>query len=539
MERRVIFMNIKHFKNGTVRSLDDQGRMFSEFIVADGKIVATGDNVTKWLPLVEETIDCSGKFIFPAFIESHAHPLHYALQQRMINCSPSETSTINDLLLAVEEKVKVAKEGEWLIGFGWDESLMKEGRQPTIEELDEVAPNNPLFLKRTCVHNAVANSKAFEVSGLPLTVENPKGGKFERKNGVLTGLVQENAMDLFKVPPVTIEDQKKCWEEAERSFLSWGLTTLHDMAITKEDLKVYQQLHREGNLNVKIRLWLWANDQMGWIGVKDSTYDLGIESHFGDDYLSIQGMKFMLDGSVGGRTAAVAQPYENSDGTGILYMDADTIQQQVETSIAQGLRVAIHGIGERAIEMALRAIESAASTEQNIKSRHRIEHVALATEEQLKRMAEEGIVAASSTGFIYSIGDSYLNNLGSKRAARVFPNRTMRNLGVLAPNNSDFPVCDGNPLLGIYAAVTRKTLNGQSLGTEECLTVDEAFRSYTIDAAKSGCDERLIGSLEVGKHADFIMFERDPYNLPPEQLKDLKVQETYVAGECLFNLRSE
>src|SRR5690606_16833232 len=272
----------------------------------------------------------------------------------------------------------------------------------------------------------------------------------------------------------------------------------HDMAVTSKEMAVYQQLQKVENFRLKVRLWLWATDLMGWKGVQEEVLSLGIESGIGNDRLNIQGLKYMLDGSVGGKTAAVNEPFEGNENTrGILYMKQEKLNQLVSQAINNNLRVAVHGIGEQAIDMALEAIKQATNPDDNKKMRNRIEHCALPTDDHLKTIAEYGIIAASSIGFVYSIGDSYLKNLGEERAARVFPHASFKRYGIIAPGNSDLPVCNGNPLLGIYSAVTRKTVGGRQLGTDEAISAEEAIRAYTIDAAYSGCDENIIGSLSI------------------------------------------
>lgn len=524
----------KYFKNGRIYTLDQGSSKYHSMLIHDNKIIAFDDDIDRYRNIIDEEIDLEGKSVFPAFIESHAHPLFYAKNISRVDCSPQYCKNITDILEKIRVETTQKPEGSWIIGFGWDDSLLEEKRYPILQELDEVAPNHPVFLTRTCVHNAVANSAAFEASNISFDTKDPVGGAFYRdKKGEVTGLIQEEAMAQFKIPELSLIEQKNVFLKAQEIFLSWGLTTLHDMAVTEDIMRVYQQLESEGKLKVKLRLWLWAQDQFSLKGLEDETISLGIESQFGSEKLSIQGMKYMLDGSVGGKTAAVEEPFEHDTATGILYMDQDKIKLHVKRSISKGLRVAIHGIGERAIEMALRAIEDAAPVKQLQKMRNRIEHVTLVTEDQLNRMKEAEIVAASSVGFIYSIGDSYIRNLG-ERVNRVFPHNTMKRLGIVAPGNSDFPVCNGNPIYGIYAATARLTKNGGDFGAQEAISLEDSFKAFTIDAAISGFDEDKLGSLEVGKIADFITYKEDPFAMDIEKLVHLKVEETYVGGDRLY-----
>lgn len=523
--------------NGNIYTINEKMPRAKKIAIKNGKIIAFDHEAELMSNDQTEIIDVKGNTILPGFIESHAHPLGYAVNLLQLDLRANNVHSIEDIIQAVRNEAEKSEAGDWILGFGWDETKLKEKRFPTIEELTEAAPNNPVFLKRTCVHNAVVNKKALEESGLGEHPKDPEGGHFHinENTNQLSGLVQENAMDLIKIPSFSIEQRKKAMLKAQEHFFKWGITTIHDMAVTKEEMTVYQQLCKEGKLELKIRMWLWALNQMGWKGVQEDVFNLGIESGLGNDHLNVQGIKYMLDGSVGGRTAAVAQSYENEIANyGILYMEQDIINKHVEQAVKNNLRVSIHGIGETAISMALEAVTKADSIHQIRKMRHRIEHCALPTEEHLNQLVEYDIIAGSSVGFIYSIGDSYLNNLGTKRAEHVFPHATFKKHGIVAPGNSDLPVCHGNPMYGIYSASTRKTISGQQLGTKETISVEDAFKAYTIDAAYSGFDENIIGSLEVGKYADMIMFEEDPFTIDKEQLKNLEVIETIVEGKSVY-----
>lgn len=509
----------------------------SSIAVKDGKIVALHKEVETYCGPSTKQVDMQNKVMLPGLVESHAHPLHYAANLYKLDVRAEVTPDISSILAAVRKKAAEIPAGEWIIGMGWDDSKLKEKRFPTIDELSEAAPDHPVFLKRTCVHNAVVNRMALTASKIADPPIDPEGGHFhiDPNTGTLSGLIQENAMDEFAVPDYTTEELADAMLEAQKQFFRWGITTVHDMAVTKSEMKVFQQLQQDKEFSMKVRLWLWALDQMGWKGVQEEVQALGLESFFGDDYLNIQGLKYMLDGSVGGRTAAVQESYEGEeDNRGILYMDQDRIDAYVEQAVQNNMRVSIHGIGERAIDMALQAIVKTNHIQDNKKMRHRIEHCALPTEEHLQQLAENEIVAGSSIGFVYSIGDSYLTNLGRERAEYVFPHATFKKHGIHAPGNSDLPVCDGNPFYGIYAMVTRKTVAGQQLGTKENIAVHDALRNYTIEAAYAGFDEEKIGSLAVGKYADMIVIDQDPYGIDVEKLKDIKVIQTIVEGETVF-----
>lgn len=523
--------------NANIYTMDEINPKATKVAVKNGKIIAFDRKADEVRGPSTKCIDMDGKTILPGLIESHAHPLTFASNLFQLDLRAEVTPDIESILEAVKEKARVTPKGQWITGMGWDDSKLKEKRFPTIDELSEAAPEHPVFLTRTCVHNAVANRMAFIKSGLPESPKDPEGGHFhiDPTTGKPSGLIQENAMMEFTVPTLNTEQLIESMLQAQQKFFKWGITTIHDMAVAKEEMTVYQRLQTEKEFRMKVRMWLWAVDSMNWIGVQDETLALGVESLFGNDRLNIQGLKYMLDGSVGGRTAAVNEPYENEeDNCGILYMQQEKLDELVSQAIQNRMRVSIHGIGERAIDMALKAIVNVNSAEENQKMRNRIEHCALPTEEHLHLMSQHGIIAGSSIGFIYSIGDSYLANLGKDRAEWVFPHASFKKYGIAAPGNSDLPVADGNPFFGIYSAVTRKTVSGQQLGTKEAISVEDAIKAYTTDAAVSGFDEDKVGSLSIGKYADLIVLSQDPFMIDPESLKEIEVIQTIVEGQTVY-----
>ncbi|MFK2826996.1 amidohydrolase [Bacillus sp. B190/17] len=526
--------------NAKFYTMDETVPVANKLAIKDGKIVGINDQAESFKGDGTKVMDLENKAVLPGIIESHAHPLEYAAELLKLDLRYEFTPTIADILQKVKEKSKEIPKGEWILGNGWDDTRLKDKRFPTIDELSAAAPDHPVMLKRICNHNAVVNRKALEVCGLLINPADPAGGRFHKDpaTGQFSGLVQENAVTKFDVPAFSVSELKKAMEQAQQHFLKWGVTTVHDMAVKKKEMHIYQQMINENTLVLKVRLWLWALTQMGWDGVQEETFTMGIESGFGNDRLNIQGLKYMLDGSVGGKTAAVSEPFENDpDNIGITYMDQETINWHVRKAIGNDLRVSIHGIGDRAIEMALQAIEQGGGPEQIKSMRHRIEHVVLPTTDHLERIARNDIVAASSVGFIYSIGDSYLRNLGEERTKRIFPHASFKKYGISAPGNSDMPVCSGNPLYGIYSAAARKTIEGQRLGTEEKISVEDAIKAYTIDAAYSGFDEKIIGSLTVGKYADLIVLDQDPFAVREDDIKNITVQLTMVEGKVMYECK--
>ncbi len=524
------------FLNGKVITMDDAFPSADAVTVKNGVIQYVGDHPGALSFLNEDTevIDLDGKTLMPGFIESHIHPSIFGLTLLEVDCKPTTTPSIPHLLQKVDAQAAKTPKGEWIKGWGWDDSKLAEKRNPTRWELDEIAPDYPVLLKRSCAHMAVVNTKALELSGITEDTPNPTGGNIERdENGRLTGLLQEKAQGLLADPKYELADMIRGMELAQEYFAQLGITTVHDMATQTSDLQLYQYLLQKDALKVRVRPWIWAIDQNGFDGSMEEVLKVGLRSGFGNDMLKIQGLKFMLDGSVGGKTAAVTEPFLGTQETGILYNDTDEIFPLMKKGIESGLRIAIHAIGDRAIEVALSAFEKINETNEVAGMRNRIEHCALPTRNHLSRMKELELIAASSIGFLFHIGDNYLNKLGKERMKDLLPHKSFKEFGIIAPGNSDSPVTDVNPWMGIYGAVTRKSSSGQVLDESQNISVWDALKAYTTDAAYSSFEEETIGVIKPKAKADLIVTSGDPMHVDVEKLKDIKVEKTFLEGKMI------
>lgn len=526
------------FINGNVITMNELSPEANAIAVKNGSVLYVGETEDVLTLKGEQTevVDLQGKTIMPGFVESHTHTTGYGNNLLQVDCRPAQTPSIDDILAKLKDAVEATPEGEWIRGWGWDDSRLAEKRNPTRWDLDKVAPNHPVFLKRTCGHVAVGNSKALEISGITKDTPDPDGGhiQLDKETGEPTGILQELAQGLVSLPKLTKEDVARGLKLAQKDYAKWGITTLHDMSTQKIDMEVFQMLKEQNELTVRVRPWIWAMAQRDRAGLLDEMITLGLHSNLGGDMVKIQGMKFMLDGSVGGRTAATAEPYEDDDSKGILYYDKEHVAPYMKRAVEAGLRVAIHGIGERAIDVALESFKEAHQAVDISKMRNRIEHCGLPTEDHLKTMKELNMIAASSIGFIYHLGDSYIRNLGPERMKRVYPQKTFKEYGIVAPGNSDLPVTDGNPWLGIYAAVNRKTVSGQVTDTVQNISVYDAIKAYTVDAAYSSFEEDTLGIIKENAKADLMIVSDNPFEIDTEALKDITVEATYLGGKKVY-----
>lgn len=552
-------------------------------VVTDGVItfVGSSEQARERSAPDAQVIDAGGRFLMPGLIESHGHPGMYAKSLLQVDCRPAVTPTVKDIVEALQEAAGQAEPGEWIAGWGYDEHRM-DGPGPTLEDLDRAAPEHPVFLRRTCAHMALVNTAALERVGITDDTPDPSGGCIVRDpdSGQATGLLQEKAMSLVDLPADTPEGMTEGMRLALDDLASKGVTTVHDMSSGPTEMGVYQTLLAEGALSVRFRPWYFALAQGEFPGSYDAVLGTGLRSGFGNDMLRYQGLKFVLDGSVGGRTAAVAEPFEGSSSRGILYYDTSEIKPLVARAVASGQRVAVHGIGERAVTQALDLIEAGGrnaaaisggdgsseaepghtdqrettaqehhdSTDHDAQEhydtvvrsrRHRVEHCGLPNEEELDRLRDGNIIAAASTAFLYELGDSYLNNLGPDRIARTYPMRTFIDHGIEAPINSDFPVTTPNPWLGVYAAVARRTSSGRLLDTVQNISVAEAIAAFTTVAARASFEEDRLGRIAEGFLGDLVLMDRDPFSVETEDLKDLRPALTVCDGRVVYRAEGE
>ena len=299
-------------------------------------------------------------------------------------------------------------------------------------------------------------------------------------------------------------------------------------------MRAYQSLLDEGVKQVRVQTMMRTHRESPRATL-DEMISLGLSSGFGDKWLRVMSLKIMGDGTGSGGTAGVYAPQNRGDTLGLFMTSPEEIKELTIKAHEYGIRVSIHSIGDRAIDVALDAIEEAQRLHPREDMRHRIEHNSICTPRQLKRIKELGVSPASSIGYMYSIGDDYYDNFGPERVRWAHPHKTMKEMGIIAGGNCDYPITDGNPMIQIYEAVTRKTRTGLVVGPEEAISVSDAIRVYTFNGAYLGKEEKVKGSIEEGKLADMAVLDEDILSTPSEELLDIKVIMTIVGGKIHYN----
>lgn len=517
--------------NGKVITVDSEDSIVEAVAVKDGLILETGssEEIRKFVGPGTRVVDLEGKTLLPGFIDSHTHPPSAGTRLFAIDCRSPPAKSIKDILRRVKERAEKSPPGEWIRVSNYNDLKLVEKRHITRWELDEAAPQNPVFITKETGHLYVANSKALELGGVTKDTPDPPGGKIEKDKATSepTGLLYETAGGLVSrhIPPYTLEEVKEGLRRVFRQFLEWGVTTTHDAAAGGASIRAYQELLEEGKMPIRVLLMVSR-------GLLDQLTRLGIRSGFGNDRLKVMSVKLMADGSGAGGSAAVYAPqHRGTRDLGIMVTPPERLKEQTIKAHEAGLRVSIHAIGDRAIDAALDAIEEAQGKKPAVDMRHRIEHCSLCTPKQMERIKRLGVTPSVSIGYMWGIGDDYVENFGHERVMWLHPLRSMMDMGIIGGGNSDYAVSIGNPLIQIYEAVMRKTMTGQVVHAPEAISVMEAIRLYTWNGAYIGKEEDVKGSIEPGKLADMVVLDRDILTVPPEEIKDIKVLMTIVGGE--------
>jgi hypothetical protein len=527
--------------NGKIRTMDAKGTVVQAIGIRQGLIDITGSTqqVLQTKTQKDEVIDLKGKTVFPGIIDAHNHMIYYGTELLGINCRAEVIQSIDDIVTEIAKKAAVSPPGHWLRGYGYDDALLEEGRQPRCEDLDQVSPQNPVVLYRTCGHMLVANSKALEICGITKNTPNPPGGEIDRDpvTGEPTGLMKETAQELIKdsMDSFLIEELVEAVKVAGRQYLSEGITSVQEAGVgyfqnTVDEMKAYQIADIRNIPRPRVCLY-FLKEALPHLS------SLGIIKGFGNDTLRIGGIKLFADGVPSAHTGAVHEPYANApDETGILCMEKDELRGTVEKIHRGGLQSSIHAIGDRAIDVVLDAYEHVLTKLPAKDHRHRIEHFTMADPQRIERAKRLGIIPVVASTEVPFYGDAFVKNLGSQRAEWCYPLRSMLDGQLPVALSTDRPFDPiGNPLFSAQAAVQRKTRSGHVIGKAQCIKVEEAFRMHTNYAAFAAFEEQVKGSIEVGKFGDFVVYPIDPFEVDIEGLSQVPVAYTIVGGEVVYS----
>jgi len=507
--------------NGKVVTVDPEFSILEAVAVKHGKVLAVGttSEMKNWKGSGTKVIDLAGRTVLPGLIDSHLHMVGTGIALSQINCRTPPRTSIIDLVDAVREKASHVKPGKWILGRGWDQAKLSDHRDPNRWDLDEASPENPVWLTRTCGHISVVNSRALEIAGVSKDTPQPMGGHIVKdQNGEPTGLL-------------------KAIKRASNAFSEVGITGVIEAGIEPLDMRAYQKVATEGELTVRVNMML--RGRVTGESAEESAArirDFPMTTGYGDELLRFLGLKLLIDGGVGGRTALLREPYEDDpENVGILTMTEEDLQRRVDAGNLAGMMVGVHCAGGKAMDIVLNAFEETDKLKPIKGRRFAIIHAYQPTEQNFETCRRLGITVASQPSFLYYLGESYYENVGLERSEWLKPHRAWIDNDITVASGTDSPVTPYPPFPSLWASIARRTeVNNVQMGTEQCITREEAIRLYTIKGAYHTFEEATKGSIEPGKLADMIIVDRDILTCPLDDIRETKVLRTILGGKTVY-----
>ena len=512
--------------------------------VWQGKVLATGTSA-EMLDLKgagTEVIDLEGRFASPGLIDNHLHLISTGIVMGWLDARPSNAPTLAVLLEEISKRAATTPKGGWIRARGYDQVKLDTGQHPTRWDLDRAAPDHPVLLTRACGHVSVANSRALELGGVSEATPVPDGGVIGVTDGRLNGFLAENAQHLVTaaMPPATTEDLIAGIERGGQHLLSFGITSCMDAAVGQisgfAEIQAYEMAKLAGRLPVRVWLTVMGDPE---VSIVEDCWRAGLLSGAGDDMLRMGGVKIFLDGSAGGRTAWMTQPYKDEpDNIGVQMLPDAQVEEMVKACHDRGYQMVCHAIGDGAIEQLITAYEKALDANPDPDRRHRVEHCGYSSPEQEARMKAAGILPAPQMAFVHDFGDSYISVLGEERGMRSYPIGTWMRMGLKPSTGSDSPVSSPDPFPNLHAMITRKTGKGTVMDASERLSNEEALQAYTEYGAYSQKAEAVKGRLIPGQWADVAVFDNDLLAATPETiLSGTRCLLTLLAGRVVHDAR--
>jgi predicted amidohydrolase YtcJ len=527
---------------GDIITVDDSNPTAEAIAIAGGKITAAGsrDEIFVKKGPQTELVDLEGKTLMPGLIEPHSHPIISAMLYDWIDVSGFNNAGAAEVMEKLREAAAEKEPGEWIGAFGYDPILIRELKSLTASELDDVSSTNPIFIMLQSMHTVYVNHKAFEIAGITDDTPQPEGGTFVKdENGRLTGMVIEQGAITPVAMPIFLDYQEKGLDLIGKQIQRYaraGYTTVGAMGVFPvflEWMRIVKELVDGDNCPIRMSVMNKATDLEQGMNV-----DFGIES----DRLRAGGAKFWYDGSFGTGNVLLDEPFLNSelmqqglgvpkDTCGYAMFPKEEFRGLVQKYHDYGWQIAIHAQGDRAIRDTIDVYEAVLDASPRKDHRHRIEHGGLFPIDEMGRAARLGLTPSWHVNYIYYYGEALRDDIiGPDRANIAYPIGAAQKSGLRNSLHNDSPMYPVEPLKLMQTAVTRKTRNGEVIGGEQCITIDEAIRALTINAAWQLFMEDKVGSLEAGKFADMVVLSENPLKTAPERISRIQVIETYRGG---------
>jgi len=505
-------------KNANVITVDP-GQPTAELVGIKGDkilLVADNESLGSVRGVKSKVIDCQGKTVVPGFNDAHCHIFSFLRKLLSIDLSPSSASSISDIKAAISQKAENTPGGQWITGTDYNDFYLAEKRHPTRWDIDEVAPNHPVVLSHRSLHACVLNSLALSLAGITRETEEPPGGVIDRdlNSGEPSGLLIEMLGHIREkvMPSLTEAELTKSVTLANNHYLSQGITSLQDATVVN-DFSRWQKFHHfkaTGKLESRVCM-------MPGIEALSQFREAGLTFGSGDNQLRLGGTKMVLN-----------------EATGELYPPQRELNQRVFEASRAGFQLAIHAVRQSSVEATIVALENAQRQLPQAARRHRIEHCSECPPRLLERLKKLQAVVVTQPPFLYYSGARYLSLMPADQLRWLYRFKSFLESGLIVAGSSDSPVVPDNPLVGIYAAVTRQAESEQPLLPQESISPSQALVMYTTNAAYASFEEEIKGSITQGKLADMVVLSDDPTKTPPEQIKDIKVEMTIIGGEVVW-----
>jgi len=519
-------------KNVNGYTLDEKGEMiqFTSIAIDDGKIAALNPGKNSDY---DRTVDGEGKTLLPGMIDAHGHLL--GLGSNLLEVDLRDTASSQEAVSRVAEYALANSKGLWITGRGWNQELWSDRTYPKATDLDAKISDRPIWLTRVDGHAGWANTRALKMAGIDKNTKSPKGGQIIKDpQGNPTGVLIDNAMALVEehIPDTGPAQLNAQLNAAGEHLLSQGVTAMHDAGIPQTVYNFYLRRAVEQTLPVRIYAMISATDPAlskmlaaGPVRGKQ-------------DYLFINSVKAYGDGALGSRGAALLEPYSDAPHQrGLMVTQPEDFEALFDEVISAGFQLNFHAIGDRANRLALDQFEATFKEKDGKKLRNRIEHAQVVAPSDLKRFSSLGILPSMQPTHATSDKNMAEDRIGKARMEGAYAWQTLLESGIAVPLGSDFPVELANPFYGIHAAVTRQDRNNNPVDgwyAHEALSLKQAFKGFTLDAAYAAHMEDSLGTLTPGKWADFIVVDQDIFSIEPQNLWKTKVDQTWIAGEKVF-----
>ncbi len=519
-------------------TLDTAGKLqhFQALLVDDGKVVATGKHADMLKRAGDaKVVDGKGHTLLPGLIDAHGHVM--GLGAMALQADLTGTTSLDAALAKIKSFAASHRDDPWILGRGWNQVTWTLGRFPTAKELDAVSGDRPAWMERVDGHAAWANSAALKLAGITKETKDPVGGRIERDvEGNPTGVFVDAAMELVgsKVPPPTDAQLNTALTSALETMASVGLTGVGDAGIDLATFKRYQRFADEGKLSARI------NAMIGGTGKDfDAISKGGPLVGYGHDFLSVRSVKLFADGALGSRGAAMLMPYsDDAKNSGLLFSKPDEMTAMISKAFAHGYQVCVHAIGDKGNREVLDSFAASYKKYPDSKAlRNRIEHAQVVSVDDIPRFVDLNLIASMQPTHATSDMNMAEDRVGPERIKGAYAWRTFLKQGTRIAGGSDFPVESPNPFYGLYSAVTRQDHEGHPPGgwyPKQAMTMTEALRAFTLDAAYAAHQEDTLGTLEPGKWADFILIDRDIFKVDPSKVWNTQVLQTWLAGKSVY-----